>query len=1671
MIDDDWTCEACTSKNPESFLCCDVCGTQKPEEESIQEISERLLRLEEEEEKAKQEAAKVAAASIPTKDGNNWKSVNGSTSKACREEKKSDPEAASETTSSYIDMESYTSCKLTQEQLQGISKQVSNPKLANILLSPKTQNPEGIYLLLQQDQQTKRPPAKEEKIMAWVLLVLVRDDVDLRLECLAHAEAFSNIVLQFQQLQQQASKSKGGGNTTSEDLYTLQALRALTIAYLLPCLADEATEKLKVEIKQVLQFLCSDCSKPICVTSKVCVSVAEMKCAGDTRGKGRLRMRTNTADTLKKTANHSPHKHDNNKKSEPRMTENQCREWEIPSLLIALPNETDDINRLQILSCLVQMVQDQQVLRTQLVTLGEKEGEESALMALLTQQPQQDSNQEQQHSTTILAAMAVAYFIIECSQQQVYCAASLSSVVLMFQELQDILTRLTVIIMDMEESSSIVTHRSISAVDIPAISLAKLRYLCVYATLHLQLQLQLQDSLQETAPVAAAAAATTSTSCGRKHGYESMYQRIQSYAQKGDTKSLADMFVQEQELVLYPRLQVQVLAWILKFKKSPQHEQMFQWQSFMVEHHKDVITLLLEIFYTSPTDAMGTKTVAALVVAELLQPPSDFLLLSKQREQQAGIKDCVDYLTNAQRDVAIFRAPATVPLPPQAVNTSHNDNNNSNQMHDSKLPPILVNFSLMEIAYAGEAARRIVAEGPIRTATVVWDGGSAGTSPAADSVFALAEPMATLSDPLGMPSLHRWTCQDCNFAENFPAMHRCGNCKKLRYHANIIKFLLDSLAEGHETLSKMELALMLMHHAEQNPKARDEMIDFNALEVLVAVFKSHKDTASDRELAMTAALTIAYILRSCYPRKVPMTKPRRLAILDALNFLRDSKRDVILEEGETIMRTKTLQSICIEARNYFVLIDSQEMRELKSQAYGVSGKKKTADENSKKEQEKQLEFALGHTVGTADINIESAVFYLGSADLNRKMDAVLALIRHAKEAPTQRALMQNYGVVTRLLDIVRSRDDKTEKLRTVAALAIAFILPSVNDITMSGFEEQLKECLKILRCHSSRGQSLRSLEIYGQDLVWAIDSLAQRLEQQEPAEQTEADHDGQDFATRSELSLQIDLEELYQEKEVKVLLELIHTRSCRILDAVLLLFVLAEREKGVLDTIHTYGGVEILLGVFSSLAGSWEDLRFAAAMIISLLLSTNKSLSSEVQERMSACDQLLQENKPTMQRIAVKAANKVDSPARFKLEPTKYNFEENGVTGEVIANSLGLKCGRKQFFWEGISTCEIHTDTGPAVKIILENGTDEAKDHYLVNVQNIGIALDLKEDVLGRLRVFRKSHHAKKNKNGNDRVEYDKDKPAKPLRVPPVIDIACADRPEFLGVSVYHLVHVFLPQIMETPDLSEKSLFYDIEDLKKDAGYLRKKSIDAVCPVDGRMSSAYVHTLNGDDHVGLANHMLSWTWKYSVLDVVTALESYCNANELDPRRTYVWICCLCLNQHRIAESTKSGVSSDTFLGFENEFRQRVIGVGRLLVLMRPWGDPDNLKRIWCIFEIFMALIHCEMSIVMPPREKELLTTELLSSPENGIATLYKALKDINVEKAKASVEHDRGHILSLIHERIGFNVVNRQVRDRLRGWVRGVIDEWRATYEQESSQDDPLHYCSLLKQVGDVYEK
>ena len=72
-----------------------------------------------------------------------------------------------------------------------------------------------------------------------------------------------------------------------------------------------------------------------------------------------------------------------------------------------------------------------------------------------------------------------------------------------------------------------------------------------------------------------------------------------------------------------------------------------------------------------------------------------------------------------------------------------------------------------------------------------------------------------------------------------------------------------------------------------------------------------------------------------------------------------------------------------------------------------------------------------------------------------------------------------------------------------------------------------------------------------------------------------------------------------------------------------------------------------------------------------------------------------------------------------------------------------------------------------------------------------------------------------------------------------------------------------------------------------------------MCPIDGKRGVAYVHCINGNDHVGTATHMLSYAWGYRAIDIVETLSAFWKGNKLDPKKTYIWICCLCNNQHRV----------------------------------------------------------------------------------------------------------------------------------------------------------------------------
>jgi tetratricopeptide (TPR) repeat protein len=296
---------------------------------------------------------------------------------------------------------------------------------------------------------------------------------------------------------------------------------------------------------------------------------------------------------------------------------------------------------------------------------------------------------------------------------------------------------------------------------------------------------------------------------------------------------------------------------------------------------------------------------------------------------------------------------------------------------------------------------------------------------------------------------------------------------------------------------------------------------------------------------------------------------------------------------------------------------------------------------------------------------------------------------------------------------------------------------------------------------------------------------------------------------------------------------------------------------------------------------------------------------------------------------------------------------------------------------------------------------------------------------------------------------------------PQKIDVGSRDAEyyEFLAPSVYHLQNSFLKQIADSPHLKYNATIYDIEDLgnTKKPGLIRKKGLETTCPIDGELGSAYVHAIDeeeNDDHVGTATHMLSYTWGYRFTDIVDTLVSYCNDKNLDTKRTYIWICCLCNNQHRITERVIE------FEEFQDTFEKRVSGIGHILAMMAPWDSPGYLKRVWCIFEMYTAhsIDECKIEVVMSTREKEKLLNsvqrEADSQGNSGLDDLFDALSNTKVENAHASLEADKENILQIVANGPGCYELNVVINGLLREWVRDIVFDAAKDAEERGIASD-----------------
>lgn len=214
----------------------------------------------------------------------------------------------------------------------------------------------------------------------------------------------------------------------------------------------------------------------------------------------------------------------------------------------------------------------------------------------------------------------------------------------------------------------------------------------------------------------------------------------------------------------------------------------------------------------------------------------------------------------------------------------------------------------------------------------------------------------------------------------------------------------------------------------------------------------------------------------------------------------------------------------------------------------------------------------------------------------------------------------------------------------------------------------------------------------------------------------------------------------------------------------------------------------------------------------------------------------------------------------------------------------------------------------------------------------------------------------------------------------------------------------------------------------------------------------------------------SYTWGYEVRDIAQTLVKFCKDKKLDEKRTYVWICALCNNQHRITDEVVP------FEEFEAIFRKRVRGIGNILAMMTPWNDPGYLKRVWCIFEMYSANAdsNCEVQIVMPQHDKDSLVQAVYMATDDqglsGLDTLFHALAKTKVENANASWASDKENILRIVEEGPGCYELNLRINDLLRMWVKDTVVmaaaeaeenlEGKDSYEERKEVATFLTFCA-----------
>ena len=235
------------------------------------------------------------------------------------------------------------------------------------------------------------------------------------------------------------------------------------------------------------------------------------------------------------------------------------------------------------------------------------------------------------------------------------------------------------------------------------------------------------------------------------------------------------------------------------------------------------------------------------------------------------------------------------------------------------------------------------------------------------------------------------------------------------------------------------------------------------------------------------------------------------------------------------------------------------------------------------------------------------------------------------------------------------------------------------------------------------------------------------------------------------------------------------------------------------------------------------------------------------------------------------------------------------------------------------------------------------------------------------------------------------------------------------AVSVHHLTEVIMPQC------SPGDTMYELVDL-------------VVRPATASTGGSYVqhaarHQKPASDHVGPATALLSYSWTSQIKDVAAAICDWATKKQLDPRRTYIWMDCLGLDQNVDEENTgPTAVAAHI---------ARIRKINWMLPLLHPMQAPIIKSRLWCLYELFTASqFDARVDAIFVPGSRGALSgTSRADVAKRGVADVSSTTAVANSPSDVAAL---RAKIKALPN---GFQTLDRTVQDRMNAFaINAMID-------------------------------